>query len=74
MSEKSAQTLNQIFLEIESLVKDEPDLGGETTSLTLWVIKGYKEKFDELQDRTDKRFGKILKDLVYLAIDKAYDK
>jgi hypothetical protein len=74
MDEKSRASVDQIFLDIESLLNIESEPVTEVGSITLSVSLKYKEKFDELQERTDKRFGKKLKDLVYLAINRAYEK
>lgn len=40
-------------------------------SLTLWISKEYKEKYETLQSKTDKRFSKALQQIFTLAIDKA---
>jgi len=42
----------------------------EKTTLTLWVPTEYKRKFEELQDKTGKDFGKRLQKLITKAIDK----
>lgn len=41
----------------------------EKTTLTLWVPTEYKKKFEELQDKTKKDFGKRLQKLLIKAID-----
>lgn len=41
----------------------------EKTTLTLWVPTEYKRKFEELQDKTKKDFGKRLQKLLIKAID-----
>lgn len=42
----------------------------ELRPLTLWVPKSHKEKYDNLQARTKRRFGKKLKEVFILAINK----
>lgn len=44
------------------------------TVLSLWVSLDYKKKFDELQERTDKEFGKKAKEVLCHLIDKAWEK
>ena len=74
MDEKSRPTIDQIFLDIESLLDNEAEPAAESEPLTIVVQSTYKLKFDELQDRTGKKFGKKLKELIYLAIDRALEK
>lgn len=44
------------------------------TVLPLWVDCDYKKKFEELQSRSDKEFGKKAKELLYQLIDRAWEK
>lgn len=74
MDEKSKSLLvDQIFHDIESLMVADDEPTKTTKALTIWILEEYKTKFEELQDRTDKKFGKKLKELIYLAIDKAIE-
>jgi CRISPR/Cas system CSM-associated protein Csm2 small subunit len=38
--------------------------------MTLWIPKVYKMKFDLIQGRTNRKFGKILKEVIKKSIDK----
>jgi hypothetical protein len=42
----------------------------ESRSLTLWVPAEYKDKFDRIQARSGRKFGKYLKKLLIQSIDK----
>jgi len=55
----------------EGMYQQEGSLGAvEKSTLTLWLDKKYKEKFDILQSETNKEFGKRLQKLIMQAIDK----
>lgn len=41
----------------------------ECESLTHWMPKGHKDRYDQLQSITNKRFGKLIKKLVMDKID-----
>ncbi len=38
--------------------------------LTTWIPSAYKERYEELQRRTNRMFGKHLQEVIQLAIDK----
>ncbi len=60
--------LNKVF---EGINKQSGNhLPEEKSTLTLWVSKECKGKFDSLQSRTKKEFGKRLQKLIAMAIDK----
>jgi hypothetical protein len=42
---------------------------GDYTTITLWVHKDYKARYDELQKKTSRRFCKKLRELIMIAID-----
>lgn len=50
---------------------ENPKSKKEGITLTLWVDHAYKKKFQDLQDKTNKDFGKRLQKIVKLAIDRA---
>jgi len=42
--------------------------------LSFWVDTSYKKKFDELQLRSKQDFGKKAKEVLYLLINRAWEK
>ena len=66
MREKS-KPIDQIFRELELLTEAQETV--ETSMIGLWVPTEYKQRFDELQERTRKKFGKKIQELVMQAID-----
>lgn len=69
MSESEAMSLDAIF---EDFNPDEPK-GQEKERcrpLSIWLPDSYWARFGELQDRTNKDFGKRVKKLVMTAIDR----
>lgn len=65
MREKS-ESIDQIFRELETLT--EADETTITMMIGLWVPAEYKLRFDQLQELTNKRFGKKVQELVIQAI------
>ena len=39
-------------------------------AITLWIPKAYIEKYGEIQEKTKRRFGKKLQEMVMRSIDK----
>lgn len=64
--------IDQVVSELNLSFDAEPPK--DHTVLGLWFEREYKKKFDELQDRTDKEFGKRAKELLYKLIDRAWEK
>jgi hypothetical protein len=74
MSEKSDlnSVIDDLFRDIEDLCSgQEPQ---ESKMIGIWLPETYKIKFDELQRKTRTNFGKKIKDMIILAIDKVEDK
>lgn len=44
----------------------------DSCPITLWIPVKYKERFAELQEKSNKRFGKKLKEVIMRSIDKVY--
>lgn len=56
------ENLGNVFSEYKEPAKVEP--------ITLWIPEEYKAKYDFLQDKTKRRFGKFLKEVLIKSIDK----
>ena len=69
MSDKQTDSLDQIF---EAFDKDifTPSESSQRQAITIWVPEQYKAKFDSLQDRTNRRFGKLVKAMLMKSIDR----
>lgn len=67
------QNENSLDLILGDLIADAGS-GDEATidslPMTLWIPHAYKARFDALQARTKKKFGKKLKEVVMAAIDR----
>lgn len=64
--------MDEIKQTIDSLFQDFSVEGNETqpkAQINIWVPAEYKHKFDLLQARSNKKFGKILQKMVRLSID-----
>lgn len=68
--EKTSAIVDEVFSDIESLFEN-PDLFKDCKPLAFRFPTNYKERFDILQDKTNKRFGKKIQELIMAAIDKA---
>lgn len=42
----------------------------ERGAITIWVPSSYKQKFDDLQNSSDKNFGKCIREMIIKTIDK----
>lgn len=54
-------------LDLESIASSEPV---ERACISFWVPVAYKEKFEIIQDKSNKRFGKLFQEVLKSSIDK----
>jgi hypothetical protein len=61
-------SLDAIFedLKVFEFKKDSVD----KKNIAIWLPTEHKNKFDMLQEATDKRFGRAVRDMIIAAIDK----
>lgn len=67
------------FKEVDSVIDGFKDLNLEykesakfsdvSAPITVWLPKTYKDKFDNLQSASNRKFGKLLQDVLKKAID-----
>lgn len=62
------QTIDDMIGDVSFEARDKTYVKGK--SITIWVPDEYKDKYDLLQARSNKVFGKKVKEIVKLAIDK----
>lgn len=62
------QTIDDMIGDVNFEARDKTYIKGK--SITIWVPDEYKEKYDLLQSRSNKVFGKKIKEIVKFAIDK----
>lgn len=58
------------FIEVFDLKEEKSVPQEECETLTLWVSREYKEKYNLVQARSKKKFGKFLKQIVEKTIDR----
>jgi hypothetical protein len=44
----------------------------ERKPLTLWIPADYKEKYESLQNQSKRKFGKALREIVKISIDRSF--
>jgi len=54
---------------MEDLTPQDAEKAEDSTTLTLWVPRGYKDKYKTIQRETKGLLGKKLKELTMAAID-----
>lgn len=55
-------------IDLKDIYENDQD---DVDQINLWLPIGYKEKFVQIQKRSKKKFGKKMKELIKLLIDKA---
>lgn len=66
----SKQATSETGLDEFSLTENESDTSVPHEPLTFWIPTEYKSKYDQIQSRSRRRFGKHLKEILKRAIDK----
>lgn len=74
MNDKSVKDEIEVFLKELEVAPHRDNSWKTGRNLTLCMPGEYKDKFEIIQMRTDKKFGKKLKQLVSQAIDYALEK
>jgi hypothetical protein len=59
-----------VDLDFSDIVKDAHE---DNEPLSVWIPSEYKAKFNLLQGKTNKEFGKRLKEIIKQSIDKAIE-
>lgn len=72
MTQKQNGTLDSIFADFEADISEKPQ-STQRQSITIWIPEEYKAKYELLQGKTRQRFGKKLKEVVKMSIDKIYE-
>lgn len=67
MSDKS---LDEALNELSLIDQSNKPTGSDREPITIWVTKECKNKYDITQNLTSKKFGKKLREIVMIAIDK----
>ena len=70
MSEKS---IDEILKGFDPAAETDTSFHENHTPLTIWLPMSTKAKYDSLQERSRKRFGKVLKQIIIQSIDKVED-
>lgn len=68
MSEKS---LDDVLNNFEMTTKEA---SGDKKPITFWIPENYKIKYDDIQKKSNSTFGKKIRELVLIAIDKTSEK
>lgn len=69
MIEKKAD-LDSIFKSFETELTNLENPSLQRKSITIWVPEEYKAKYDMLQDRSKRKFCKLIQELLKISIDK----
>lgn len=69
MLEKQNTNLDSVFDNLQSDLSDHVVIS-QRQAITIWLPDEYKIKYDLLQERTKRRFGKLVKELLKKSIDK----
>lgn len=71
MPGKSKDSLDSIFENFNPVFSHDSEWNPEANKpLTFWLPDEYKAKYDLLQERTKRKFGKLLKEVLKRSIDR----
>jgi len=62
--------LDSMFKSFETELTNWQTPSVQRQAITIWVPDEYKAKYDMLQERSKRKFGKLIKELLKRAIDK----
>lgn len=65
-----SKSLDDIFKDLAPILTEIKDVD-QKDSVTVWISKDYKQKYDVLQAKTKRKFSKLLVEVIKSAIDKA---
>lgn len=70
---KESDQLIKDVLALKEKCHNQSEVKEEHIAVSFWLPKSYKKKFEQLQDVTNKEFGKTLKSAFIRAIDAAIE-
>lgn len=70
---KESDPLIEQVLALKEKCKNQAEVKEDCVAVSFWLPKSYKKKFEQLQDVTNKEFGKTLKGEFLRAIDAAIE-
>lgn len=70
---KESDQLIQEVLALKEKCKNQTEVKEDCIAVSFWLPRSYQKKFKQLQDVTDKEFGKKLKSAFIRAIDAAIE-
>lgn len=70
---QESDQLIQDVLALKDRCNNQTEIKEEHIAVSFWLPKSYKKKFEQLQDVTNKEFGKTLKNAFIRAIDAAIE-
>lgn len=70
---KESDQLIKDVLALKEKCHNQSEVKEEHIAVSFWLPKSYKKKFEQLQDVTNKEFGKTLKSAFLRAIDAAIE-
>lgn len=65
-----SKSLDDIFKDYAPILTEIKDVD-QKDSVTVWISKDYKQRYDVLQAKTKRKFSKLLVEVIKSAIDKA---
>lgn len=68
---RKKDSLDSIFKSHSEVFNQNPSTFGRGESITIWMPEGYKQKYDQLQETTRRKFSKLVREVIKTAIDKA---
>lgn len=64
-----SKSLDSIFKDFQ-LDEDSDLVSKNMKCIAIWLPESYKKSFDELQDKTNRKFGRKIKELIIRSIQK----
>lgn len=70
MAKTLSDSIDSILEDFDVDAPPKPKPVTENTNISIWLPKEYRDKFDELQMKSKRKFGKLLREVVIKSIDK----
>lgn len=64
------KSLDAILADFNPMDRDSSEKFIKAGTVTIWLDPEYKSKYDRIQEKSQRRFGKKLRELVRAAIDR----
>lgn len=64
-------SIENVLKQIDTLTKSETLVSDSNSYVTIRISTDYKAKFDDLQRKTGRKFSKVIRDLIVVAVDHA---